>query len=475
MTIPVGHHPSSCVGANDDDDVSVASLSSSSSSASMSSSVSQQQQQQTQTQTQQTTRNSTSSNSHQERPTEERDVLSLSKDGNQQRSTISKRRVAFHDTVQWRNHIHVTEYTLEETKNAFLQQSDYISMHKTNSKIIQRMKKLHNKKQKEQTKKAAAEKKKNEQKKTKKQNQTSKRRSITSNSTLKKKNNNNQQGDMFQYLHQKQEKREQRQRLLDTTTKNDVSDDDEEEQQRLEERCCDDYGYSLRGLEKETRPSRRKVQEQIYLKAKCLVLSIQEDLQKQSQILQQQQVEEDSDTTSTDTNRKKNDDRRRDPDVPSLTTPCRVAASVQETSQESTQRMAQRYQDICHHHVDEARERGIRDARIVQQMQRMPIRQQQQQKENNSRMVTERRRSATSAGSTAAAITTTRTSSSLLKLDLRVDNTTSSSKSQYRITLAKTFLLFRRGKLSSPSSSSVQKNETTKNAMQRIIVAAAVS
>ena len=285
---------------------------------------------------------------------------------------------------------------------------------------------------------------------------------------------------MFQYLHQKQEKREQRQRLLDTTTKNDVSDDDddEEEQQRLEERCCDDYGYSLRGLEKETRPSRRKVQEQIYLKAKCLVLSIQEELTIQSQILQQQQEEEDSHTTSTNTNRKKNDDCRRDCDVPSLTTPCRVAASVQETSQESTQRMAQRYQDICHHHVDEARERGIRDARIVQQMQRMPIRQQQQQqqqqKEDNSRMVTERRRSATSAGSNAAPITA-RSSSSLLKLDLRVDNNTSSSKSQYRIALAKTCLLFRRGKLSSPSSSSVQKNKTTKNAMQRIIVAAAAS
>jgi hypothetical protein len=182
--------------------------------------------------------------------------------------------VRFSETVIIRNHIHVTEITPDEKVAAWFRRPEYHAIFKNNTKIICSI----GKSEKEQ-KRMIAKKKKEEKKKKKKRNSINSTDDYASDSSLA------------------------------TFNTDDVRDAEVPLEHILGIHRDDEQGFSARGLENET-AKKRKLRDQIYMKAKFAVLSIQEDVDEHMFMIQEEYEDKLTEITNGTKGSKKKSKRR---------------------------------------------------------------------------------------------------------------------------------------------------------------------
>jgi len=222
----------------------------------------------------------------------------------------SGRSVSFSDVVRVRKHVHRANLTEKEITSCWFQQSEYIKIFKNNSNIIRCLGLLSKKKNKKMKKKL--------------------KKSGSFRLTKKTRWNGNAVAD----------------------NADDIYDDDIEEEERR--------GYSIRGLENET-SSARQMRDQIYVQAKYVVLSVQEEFA--SCVNEVMTMRKEEEFQCDDAVRNNNDD---DVDENAITSSELFQSDIaQRYYDECSLLMAKRYKRVCEPPVKEARERALRDERIA--------------------------------------------------------------------------------------------------------------
>jgi len=290
--------------------------------------------------------------------------------------------VRFSNDVHIRPHVHVSELAADEKRAAWFCGPEYRSMFKNNVKIVD----LLGKKEKELQKKTKTTKK--SQKKIQKKKEKEKQKQKQKNNS-KSKNKKNKKNDHLEdpYVH-----------VLDGIN----GDDDEEHDDEQHEAPIfgidrdEEQGYSVRGLENETM-KRRRARDETYLRAKFAVLSLQEDV-----VALLDEMEEDfmRDNNNSNSNRNSfskkmkkmksrrnsrsplHDDEHEDRDDSTsnsnsrdiaATTKFQFAAYAKTQYNAMTRLSAERYREICKHHAQDARERGLQDERTARAIDRMSM------------------------------------------------------------------------------------------------------
>ncbi|OEU08692.1 hypothetical protein FRACYDRAFT_249592 [Fragilariopsis cylindrus CCMP1102] len=175
----------------------------------------------------------------------------------------------------------------------------------------------------------------------------------------------------------------------------DQHDHDHDHDDNEEER-----GYSVRGLENET-SSARKLRDDIYYRAKNTVLSIQEDIHVQIELLHDdfnnQIITNNKKMNNKNNQKSSKDDNNKDDDTTSANTSSRTSNRDTTTIpteftfatqyNEMSTILAEMYCDICHVHANDARQRGLYDEvtarKINTSLSTTTSEQQQQQQQNN--------------------------------------------------------------------------------------------
>jgi len=253
---------------------------------------------------------------------------------------IQNEGVRFSETVIIRNHIHVKEITNEEKIAAWFRKPEYHAIFKNNTKIIGTI----GKREKEQ--KRAIAKKRREEKKKKKKMKNSFAEDASDGSVT-------------------------------TFNTDDVRDDEVQFEHILGINRDEEQGFSVRGLENET-GKRRRARDQVFMKAKFAVLSIQEDVDEHMFMMQEEYEERLSDITNGNKGLKKKSRRR----SKMQSTPPEEDAADKKLEKIDALRMefsnyasdqyrimikkiAHDYGEICKQNAKDAFERGLQDERAV--------------------------------------------------------------------------------------------------------------
>jgi len=247
--------------------------------------------------------------------------------------------VRFSETVIIRNHIHVTEITQEERIAAWFRRPEYHAIFKNNTKIICTI----GKREKEEKRMLA--KKKREDKKKKKKRHSNNFEDASSDGSVA------------------------------TFNTDDIRDDDVQLVHILGIHRDDEQGFSVRGLENET-TKKRRIRDQLYMKAKFVVLSIQEDVDEHMFMMQEEYEERLNEITNS--TKKKSKRRSKIQSIPeedgndSDKKLEKIDALRKEFSQYASEqyhgmisKIAEDYGEICKKTAKDAFERGIQDERAV--------------------------------------------------------------------------------------------------------------
>jgi len=254
--------------------------------------------------------------------------------------------VRFSETFIIRNHIHVAEITPEEKSAAWFRRTEYHAIFKNNTKIIGSV----GKREKEE-KRMIAKKKREERKKKK-----------------KKRNSVNYSEDSSDGS-------------VATFNTDDVRDEDVQLEHILGIHRDDEQGFSGRGLENET-AKRRRLRDQVYMKAKFAVLSIQEDVDEHMFMIQEEYEDKITKIINGTKGSKKKSMRLSnflspaqeddDDDDGSDKKREKIDALRLEFSQYASEqyhcmisKIAEEYGEICNQNSKDAFERGLQDERAV--------------------------------------------------------------------------------------------------------------
>lgn len=251
--------------------------------------------------------------------------------------------VRFSETVVIRNHIHVKEITSEEKVAAWFRRPEYHAIFKNNTKIIGTI----GKREKEQ-KRTIAKKKREERKKKKKWN---------SNNFCEDSSDGGS---------------------VATFNTDDVRDEEVQLEHLLGFHRDDEQGFSVRGLENET-TKRRRTRDQVYMKARFAVLSIQEDVDEHMFMMQEEYEERLTDIANGNKGLKKRNKRRSkvqstppedDDDTGKKLE--KIDALRKEFSRYASdqyhcmiKKISKNYGQICKQSAKDALERGLQDERAV--------------------------------------------------------------------------------------------------------------
>jgi hypothetical protein len=249
--------------------------------------------------------------------------------------------VRFSETVIIRNHIHVKEITPEEKVAAWFRKPEYHAIFKNNTKIIGAI----GKREKEQ-KRAIAKKRRGDRKKKKKRNSFCEESSVGSS--------------------------------VATFNTDDVQDEEVQLEHILGIHRDDEQGFSVRGLENET-TKRRRARDEVYMKAKFVVLSIQEDVDEHMFMMQEEYEDRLTDITTGNKGQKKKSKRRSkvqstppEDDDDAEKTREKIDALRKEFSRYASEqyhcmikKIAEDYGEICKQNAKDALERGLQDERAV--------------------------------------------------------------------------------------------------------------
>ena len=251
--------------------------------------------------------------------------------------------VRFSETVIIRNHIHVDEITSEEKAAAWFRRPEYHAIFKNNTKIIGTV----GKREKEEKRMIAKKKREERKKKRRSSNKFSEDSSDLSLSNL---------------------------------NTDDVCDDEVKLEHILGIHRDDEQGFSIRGLENET-AKKRRLRDQIYMKAKFAVLSIQEDVDEHMFMIQEDYEDKLTEITDGTKGSKKKSKRRSklqstSPDDENVDDNDkkheRIDALRQEFSRYASEqyhcmisKIAEDYGEICKQNAKDALERGLQDERAV--------------------------------------------------------------------------------------------------------------
>lgn len=337
------------------------------------------------------------------------------------------KRVSFSEKVTVRNHLHASDISDNEKSDAWFAGPDYHSMFKENSKIIRTIPKLTKKQEKKDRKKKAKQqqqqrkvggkikrgslailfgKKKSKNKKDTKQSLEEVETAIAVAAAAVSKSEDDDDSECidseeYEQIVQAAQRSENQHQYLEreddevSITFGDEDDDcdvsvneDIEEEERR--------GYSIRGLENEI-VSKRRLRDQVYLQAKCTVLSIQQELVDHMDAMPQEfincchnsrvnsnnevrrseecyNISVDSDDDDDDdslSSSNSNEDQHNDENNPNNQSLQRMSLQLERAAQQYHDLIAERYNGICEQHAKDARERGIRDAMIARQISKV--------------------------------------------------------------------------------------------------------
>jgi hypothetical protein len=271
-------------------------------------------------------------------------ILSTSSN-DQTRERRKDNTVRFSPQVHVRIHLHCEELTMDEKVSAWFSRPEYRKIYKNNIRIIQSIG------QREKELKKAMKKKKKEQQRQKRRNMLKFKKGKSSSS-----------------------------RLHDSCTTSisydpveDTDCDDEHKEYIVALARDEDQGYSTRGLENET-SSKRDMRDDIYIRCKYVVLSLQADVDlhmETMQIANDRKLKKIEKRSKSKLKRGRRS-RRTLPEEESesirdltATTKFEFAAYAQDQYNKMALAIAQQYGGICRQHAEDAHKRGLDDERTA--------------------------------------------------------------------------------------------------------------